>query len=185
MNRERKTINSEPLFPPASDRTAWETVLRIPRNRRIGNELVRRARALLREPVPELPATLFMDYVRNGNRSRYERVYFARRTNFNTLVLAEVIEYRGRFLDKIIDYLWEITAEHTWSLPAHCGMNEKTDPLPEPPAICPCARRESWHKRSPQVHRGSCRGASSQAAAGCPRCRPAGEAPPRQARASG
>ena len=134
MNRERKTINSEPLFPPASDRTAWETVLRIPRNRRIGNELVRRARALLREPVPELPATLFMDYVRNGNRTRYERVYFARRANFNTLVLAEVIEYRGRFLDKIIDYLWEITAEHTWSLPAPCGMNEKTDPLPEPPA---------------------------------------------------
>ena len=72
MNRERKTINSEPLFPPASDRTGWKTVLRIPRNRRIGNELVRRARALLQEPVPELPATLFMDYVRNGNRTRYE-----------------------------------------------------------------------------------------------------------------
>ena len=134
MNRERKTINSEPLFPPASDRTAWKTVLRVPRNGKLARELIRRARALLGEPVPALPATQFMEFVRTGNRTRYERVYFARRANFNTLVLAEVIEYRGRFLDKIIDYLWEITAEHTWSLPAHCGMNEKTDPLPEPPA---------------------------------------------------
>ncbi|MBO4646860.1 MAG: heparinase II/III family protein [Lentisphaeria bacterium] len=133
MNRKRKNIDPTPLFPPASDRTAWEQVLRIPRNRKLARELVRRARALLREPIPALPATLFMEYVRNGNRSHYEKNYFARRANLNTLILAEVIEYRGKFLDKIIDYLWEITAEHTWSLPAHCGMNLKTDPLPEPP----------------------------------------------------
>ena len=127
-----KIIDTTPLFPPAADRKAWQTVLQIPRNRKIAGKLIRMADRLLDEPVPALPASLFMEFIRNGNRRHYEIPYFNRRGNFGTLVLAEVFEYQGKYLDKIADYLWEITAEHTWCLPAHCHMDK--DPLPEPPA---------------------------------------------------
>ena len=127
-----KTIDTTPLFPPASDRQAWQTVLRIPRNRKMAREVIRLADRLLNEAVPAVPATLFMDFIRNGNRRRYEICYFNRRSNLGALVLAEVFEYQGKYLDKIVDYLWEVTSEHTWCLPAHCHMEK--DPLPEPPA---------------------------------------------------
>ncbi len=127
-----KEIDTTPLFPPAADRKAWQAVLRIPRNRKMARELIRMADRLLDEPVPALPASLFMEFIRDGNRRHYEIPYFGRRGNFGTLVLAEVFEYQGKYLDKIADYLWEITAEHTWCLPAHCHLGK--DPLPEPPA---------------------------------------------------
>ena len=127
-----KEIDPTPLFPPASDRAAWLAALKKPHSRRIARELVRTAREVLTQPIPALPASLFMEFVRNGDRSHYQAPYFARRANLNALVMAEVIEYKGKYLDAIIDYLWEITAEHTWCLPAHFHL--KDDPFPEPPA---------------------------------------------------
>ena len=131
-NRPGKEIDATPLFPPASDRTAWLAVLKKPHSRKIARELVRTAREVLTQPIPALPASLFMEFVRNGDRSHYQAPYFARRANLNALVMAEVIEYKGKYLDGIIDYLWEITAEHSWCLPAHFHL--KDDPFPEPPA---------------------------------------------------
>ena len=34
---------------------------------------------LISKPVPQLPATLYMKYYRDGNRSEYEKPYFERR----------------------------------------------------------------------------------------------------------
>ena len=143
MNRKTRpanppaVIDPDPLFPPASDRKAWEKVLKIPRNRKMAREMVRAARAVLKEPIPTPTATQFMEFIREGNRSHYESQYFNRRANLAALVMAEAIEYKGEFLDPIIDYLWEITAEHTWCLPAHCWSVSRLpvtgDPLPEPP----------------------------------------------------
>ena len=130
-------IDPEPLFPPASDRKKWADALKIPRNRKMAREMVRMARAIAKEPIPTPTATQFMEFIRDGNRVHYESQYFARRANLGALVMAEAIEYRGEFLDPIIDYLWEITAEHTWCLPAHCWSVPRLpvtgDPLPEPP----------------------------------------------------
>ncbi|MBQ9336535.1 MAG: heparinase II/III family protein [Lentisphaeria bacterium] len=130
--RQKKLqIDPAPLFPPASNRAAWLEALKIPRNRKQAREIVKIAREVQKQPIPAVPASLFMEFTREGNRSHYEAGYFARRANLNALVLAEVFEYEGNFLDAIIDYLWEITAEHTWCLPAHCPKTG--DPLPEPP----------------------------------------------------
>ena len=116
-------------FPPASDRAAWEALLAEPLHREQRAYLVGQAEALLGQPWPDLPATLYMEFVRNGNRSRFERPYFARRRNLGTLVLAECLEYQGRFLDEIINGLWAITGEATWTIPA-CARNAP-DPLPD------------------------------------------------------
>lgn len=77
------------------------------------------AERLLDKPVPTLPASLYMEFYRNGNRSNFEDKYFERRGNLMTLLRAELAEKQGRFTDKIVDYVWAICEESTWILPAH------------------------------------------------------------------
>ena len=66
-----------------------------------------------------LPANLYMDFAKNGNRSRYEKVCFERRRNLFTLMMAECIEGKGQYIDDIINGIWLICEESTWVVPAH------------------------------------------------------------------
>lgn len=92
------------------------------------DETVKKAEDILNKDIPALPATLYMQFYRNGNRANYEGPYFIRRDNLFTLTLAELTEKKGRFTDKIVDYIWAICEESTWVIPAHntsCHGNPK------------------------------------------------------------
>ena len=115
-------------IPPASDRESWQQLLAAPLNRQRRNHLVKRAESLLGAPWPALPATLYMDFFRTGNVVNFTAPYSARRKNLAILVLAECFEYKGRFLDEIVNGLWLITEEASWCLPPH--KPEKADFLP-------------------------------------------------------
>jgi hypothetical protein len=106
-------------FPAAANRAAWEGLLAQPLNRARRAWVIASAEKVLGRPWPALPATLYMEYARNGNRSNFETPYFQRRERLATLVLAECFEHRGRFLDEIANGLWAITEEATWCVPAH------------------------------------------------------------------
>jgi hypothetical protein len=109
------------LFPPAEDRAAWDALLAAPLNQTRRDWLVHRAEALVGQPWPALPATLYMEFARTGNRSHYEAQCFRRRANLAMLVLAECLEHRGQFLDEIVNGLWAISEESTWCVPAHAA----------------------------------------------------------------
>lgn len=116
-------------FPPAGDRAAWTDLLAHPLNRERRAYIVGQAEAVLEGcPWPQLPATLYMEFFRHGNRSRYEGPYFRRRRNLASLVLGECFEREGRFLDEIVNGLWAICEEATWCVPAHA--RNPGDPLP-------------------------------------------------------
>jgi hypothetical protein len=123
-SREAVVAALQPLagwrpFPPAADRAAWDGLLGEPLNQSRKAWVVASAEKQLGQPWPALPATLYMEFARNGNRTNYETPYFARRERLATLVLAECFEYRGRFLDEIANGMWAISEEATWCLPAH------------------------------------------------------------------
>jgi hypothetical protein len=80
---------------------------------------------------PVLPATLYMEYARNGNRTNFQNVYFMRRTVLSDLVIGEMIEGKGRFTDQIVNGIWAICEESSWCIPAH------TDVLPLPNVNAP------------------------------------------------
>ena len=86
---------------------------------RSGAFFAAQAEKLLDEPYPQLCASVYMQYVRNGNRSNYEALYFRRREMLTTFVLAELYEGKGRFTDRIIDGFWFIMEESSWIIPAH------------------------------------------------------------------
>ena len=112
-------------FPRAGDREAWN---RLPEATRRGH--IQRGEEL-NYAWPSLPATLFLDFARTGNRSRYERESFARRTVLCNLVVAECMEGEGRFLDDIANGIWAICEESYWGVPAHIGMQAAGVGLPD------------------------------------------------------
>jgi len=101
-------------FPTAADRAAWDTLPQEERAR-----LIATAEARLGQAWPELSATLFLDFARNGDRGRYEERHFARRCALADLVLGECAEGTGRFLDDITNGIWAICEESFWGVPAH------------------------------------------------------------------
>jgi hypothetical protein len=101
-------------FPTAAERAPWDALPAELRARLIAD-----AEPFMGVEWPFLPAVRYMDYQRNGNRSRYEALYFRRRAMLGSLVLAECLEGQGRFLDDIITGTWALCEETSWVLPAH------------------------------------------------------------------
>lgn len=112
--------------PAIGDRDAWTGLA--PRLRARLTEAGDRA---LSAPIAPLPASLFLDYARHGNRTRFEDPYFARRDRLHALVLAECVEDRGRFLEAIVDTAWAIAEESSWTIPAHQGAQRAGTGLPD------------------------------------------------------
>lgn len=112
-------------YPTAADREGWDGL-----DHELRAALVARGEAQLGEPWPPLPATLFMEYARNGNRSHYEAVHFRRRQRIVELLLAECVEHQGRFVDELINGLWFVCEESFWGVPAHNNHGRSRGPLP-------------------------------------------------------
>ena len=113
-------------YPTISDREKWNVV---PESVRIG--YIKKAEQYLGKDWEILPATFFLDFVRNENRTRYENMFFGRRQRLTSLVMAEVFENKGRFLDDIANGVWAICEESFWGVPAHIGAQKKGSGLPD------------------------------------------------------
>ena len=113
-------------FPRAGERAAWAKMPTAARE-----AAVRRAEDMAGEPWPSLPATLFLEFKREGNRTRYEAVRSARRNRIRALALAECLEGRGRFLDPLLDGLWLTCEETYWGIPAHLYLQGAGPGLPD------------------------------------------------------
>ncbi len=98
-------------------------------NDTLKNKLIKNGEQYLNFEYPPIPATLFMSFVRTGNRVNYENVYFARRIALNSLVLAECAEKKGRFTDDIINGIFALCEESAWQLPPHNSYIRDTPSL--------------------------------------------------------
>jgi hypothetical protein len=113
-------------IPTIADRAAWQALPEALKRRiRTGGDQA------LAAPIPELPATWFLEYTRIGNRSRFEERMFARRDRLHALVIAECLEDGGKYLDAIADTAWAIAEESSWTVPAHQGAQKATGGLPD------------------------------------------------------
>lgn len=113
-------------YPKAADRNYWSS-LPAPTQQAI----LATANRDLGQPWPALPATVALNFKRNGNRTSYEQPSFARRTRLRIAVLAESIEAKGRFLDDILDGIWLVCEETFWGVSAHIGAQKAGVGLPD------------------------------------------------------
>lgn len=101
-------------FPEACDREAWEAL-----SDEAKGKYIQAAEKDVEYEWPALKAVRYMDYRRNGDRSRYQSIYFKRRKVVTELVIAECITKKGDYIDEIINGIWCICEESSWVLPAH------------------------------------------------------------------
>jgi len=113
-------------YPTWSERAAWDAV---PAD--IREAVAARAEAEEKAGWKALLATTFLDFRRNGNRTRFEADSFGRRAQLQHMVLAELMEGKGRFLDGIANGLWLICEETFWGAPAHMAAQKVGVGLPD------------------------------------------------------
>jgi hypothetical protein len=99
---------------------------------KVKRHLIQNGNHYLNYSWPALPATQMLEYEQNGNRSDYEGSLGKRRGALSALVIAELVEGKGRFIPQIINGIWATCEESTWALPAHLYLQKKYTPLPNP-----------------------------------------------------
>ena len=112
--------------PRLQDRDAWESL-----PSEVRTSLIKRGEENLGFDWPPLPATVFLQFARNGNRSNFEAISFGRRARLLSLVIAECTEGKGRFLDDIVNGVWAICEESFWGVPAHLNLQKAGSGLPD------------------------------------------------------
>jgi hypothetical protein len=113
-------------FPTASDHAGWQ---RIPE--RVRAAYLRQGEKHLGCDWEIPKASVFLEFVRTGNRTNYQRISNGRRVRLAELVVAECIEGKGRFLDDVMNGIWAICEETYWGVPAHVGAQKKGPGLPD------------------------------------------------------
>ncbi len=113
-------------LPPLSDREGWEVD---PATRQA---VVQRAEALSAGEWSVLPAAQWLAFMRSGNRSDYETRYFARRHRISAALQAACVTGDPRWIDEVLDGVWLVCEETSWSVPAHDRFAHTDTGLPDP-----------------------------------------------------
>ena len=117
--KEKNIHNAKGLLLPFSEFRLFSDVENPAMNISKAEEILARAEEYLRMDIPMLLASVYREYVVNGNRSNYQNPYFLRRDMAVALAVAEAYENKGRFTEKLMDVVWAIMEESTWIIPAH------------------------------------------------------------------
>ena len=116
---EKKINNANGLLLPYSEFRLFSDIAKPELVKEKGERILKYAEGLLDKDIPLLPASVYREYVTNGNRSNYEDIYFLRRDMAAAFAVAEAYENKGRFTEKLMDVVWAIMEESTWIIPAH------------------------------------------------------------------
>ena len=102
------------LLPQADD-TFWRDSIPL----EMRQSYVEYGEQYLGKPWTVLPWTVFAENKQTGNRVNYEALCFEKRRQLAAIVMAEIMEGKGRFMGDIIDGMGSFCEETWWGIPAH------------------------------------------------------------------
>jgi hypothetical protein len=106
---------------PITNRAAWDASVR---GHPELKEIIARAVKMASQPLPAQPDELYLEFSKNGNRARWQKVSSTRRERIVVFTLAECLENQSRFIAPLERTIAALCAERTWVLPAHDGHLE-------------------------------------------------------------
>lgn len=112
-------------YPDYADRTGWDKLLN--ENKK---DLIVNGEKYVNYDWKVVKATDYLGYIRTGNRSEMEAVAGRNHTALATLFMAELAEGEGRFLDQVINGVFALCEQTTWSLSAHLTLQRKGSGFP-------------------------------------------------------
>jgi hypothetical protein len=118
------TDNSWNKIPGYKERQFWES---IPAN--IRQDYIKKAEGYLDYNWPVVKATDYLEFIRSGDRR--QSVYSACSTALISLVMGELAEEKGRFIDQIINAVWYYSEQTWWGWSAHLGAQKAGSGLPD------------------------------------------------------
>lgn len=95
------------------------------------HDLLETAHADADAPIPALPASLYLQFLRTGTREGYEDAQRQRRNMLYRLTLAEWLDGQGSFTAAIENLLFARLEETNWAWPAHA----RTFDMPDRPTL--------------------------------------------------
>ena len=113
-------------YPAYTDRAAWDSLMGPNKQR-----LIAAGEKLLDYKWQLIPATAYLEYERTGNRKIMEVPYDANRQALNTLMLAELAEGKGRFIDQLLNGAYMSCEMNSWVLSAHLPRQSSKRSLPD------------------------------------------------------
>ena len=109
-----RSISAFSLYPNIEDRKAYEGFAP-----ELKKELIKAGEKAMEEPWSVIHLSDYLEFSENGNRERFESLYFSRRRKLCSLIMAELTENNGKFVPDILDGIYLILEESSWCLPAH------------------------------------------------------------------
>lgn len=91
------------------------------------DELLSAAAADAAAPIPPLPASLYLEFDRNGRREPYEDAQRQRRNMLYRLALAARFDGSETYLAGVHNLLWARLEETNWAWPAHARILDHPD----------------------------------------------------------
>jgi len=112
-------------YPRASDRAAWDS---LPQGLR--DAWLARGAAAAEVAWPRLTASAWLEFDRTGDRGSFEVPHHTSRLIVRDLVMAECVAGDGRHVESIVDAVWSMCEESSWTWPACLYMQRDGPGLP-------------------------------------------------------
>lgn len=112
-------------FPEYHDREAWNAIFGP-----TAAHYAAVAEKYLDYQWQHVPATAYLAFERTGNRTTMEAIEARNRGALISLMLGELAEGNGRFLDQIGNGMFFAAEQHNWTLSAHNGVQPNHRSLP-------------------------------------------------------
>lgn len=114
-------------YPAYTNRAAWDALF----DNQEKENLIRAGEKLLNYQWKVINATNYLEYERSGERNIMQNPYEENRKAINTLMLAELAEGRGRFVDQLLNGVFYSCEMTSWVLSAHLPRQSTKRSLPD------------------------------------------------------
>ena len=114
-------------YPAYSDREGWNSLL----NDEDRRTLINAGEKMLDYKWQVIRATDYLEYERSGERNIMQNPYEANRKAINMLMMAELAEGKGRFVDQLINGVFFSCEMTSWVLSAHLPRQSTKRSMPD------------------------------------------------------
>jgi hypothetical protein len=113
-------------YPAYQNRNGWDAF-----TGSLKEELIKEGESYLTYTWKVVTASDYLEYERSGSRVAMENPFGANNTALSRLVFAELAEGKGRFINQIINGVWQTCDMSSWVLSAHLPVQKSKRSLPD------------------------------------------------------
>ena len=107
-------------YPKYLDRSGWDVL-----TSGVKSGIIQKGEAALNYEWKVVKATDYLEFDKSGSRTIMEIPFNANNSALADLVLAELAEGKGRFMNQIVNGVWHTCEMTSWALSAHIGREQK------------------------------------------------------------